>query len=726
MSVDLFNNLSQIITQVSKEKGMSREIVVHSIVQGVLSVVRKKYGSYRDIEVKYNEDLGELELFEFKQVVPDKDFVDELIEVKYSEAKKMDPEAQIGDQIGVRMELKDLGRIDAYSAKQIIIQSFREIEHKNIFEEFEKRKGEIATGTVRRVDPGMIVVDLEKTEAYIPRREQIPGEKHKSGDRIQGYILEVRQGTRGPRIIMSRACEQYMIKLFTAEVPEVYEGIVKIAGAAREPGQRAKMAVYSTDPAVHPVGSCVGIKGSRIQNISQELKGERVDVIEYESKPVDYVCNALAPAKISKVVMNEEKKQMRIIVPDDQLSLAIGKRGQNVRLAAKLTEWDLNLMSEREAEQKKKEALFYFALLPDLPQDQAEMLFQYGWSKPERIAEAKPEDLITIPGFQDKKAAVKLIQSAKDLIKKYKAEGKEFPQFEEKPIDKKPAVNLKEQAEEILKKELAQLEGVKSAKPSASIDISEKASAEEPSKPEDKAPAVDNKTAKPEEDKAPASEGKTPKPEDKATASNDKTQKPEDDKKDSAKSTAKPEDKSPAVDNKTAKPDDKTANDDKTAKPEDDKKDSAKSTAKPEDKSPAVDNKTAKPDDKTANDDKTAKPEDDKKDSAKSTAKPEDKSPAGDNNKTTKPEDKATANDDKTQKPEDKSAKPEDKAPASNDKTPKPEDDKKDSDKSTAKPEDKAPANDDKTAKPENKAENLKNKSPEGKKPASSMGDNKQ
>ena len=213
MSLDFLSNLSRVIQQVSKDKGISQAAVIHSIVQGVLSAVRRKYGTYRDIEVKYNEELGDLELFEFKKVVPDNEFEDELIEIKYNQAKELDPEAQLGDQIGTRLELKDLGRIDAQAAKQIIIQNLRGIEHEIIFNEFEKRKGEITSGVVRRVDPGMIVVDLEKTEAYIPRKEQIPGEQYKSGDRIQGYLLEVRQTTRGPQIIMSRTHEQYLIKL---------------------------------------------------------------------------------------------------------------------------------------------------------------------------------------------------------------------------------------------------------------------------------------------------------------------------------------------------------------------------------------------------------------------------------------------------------------------------------------------------------------------------------
>ena len=463
MSLDFLSNLNRVIQQVSRDKGISQQVVVDAVVQGVLSAVRKKYGTYRDIEVKYNDDLGDLELFEFKKVVSDKEFEDELIEIKYSAAKELDPETQMGDQIGTRLELKDLGRIDAQTAKQIIIQNLRSIEQEIIFNEFEKRKGEIASGIVRRVDPGMIVVDLEKTEAYIPRKEQIPEELYKSGDRIQGYLLEVRQTTRGPQIIMSRAHEQYLIKLFESEVPEVHEGIVKIVAAAREPGQRAKMSVYSTDPAVHPVGSCVGIKGSRVQNITQELKGERVDVIVWEDDPVQYICNALAPAKILKILMDEDQKQMQIIVPDDQLSLAIGKKGQNVRLAVKLTGWNLNLVSEQESKQAKKEALFNLSLLPDISETKAQSLFQYGYSNTTQLSEAEPGELKSIPEFEDEAEAQKLIQSAKALIKKYADEGKELPKLKDIEEDKKPlASSLKEQAEEILKRELAQLEGDKS------------------------------------------------------------------------------------------------------------------------------------------------------------------------------------------------------------------------------------------------------------------------
>ena len=457
MSTEFLSQVGRVIDQISKDKGINRDLVVQSVVQGTLAAVRKKYGTYRDIEVKFNEDEGELELFEFRKVVPDNEFEDELIEIKYSEAVGLDPDVEIEDQIGIRLELQDLGRIDAQAAKQTIIQHLRSAEHDIIYSEFEKRKGEVVSGIVRRVDPGMIVVDLDKTEAYIPRREQIPGEHYKSGDRIQGYLLEVRQTTKGPQIIMSRAHEKYLIKLFESEVPEIYEGIVKIVGAAREPGQRAKMAVYSTDPTVHPVGACVGVKGSRVQNITQELKGERIDIIVWEDSSISYVCNALAPAKIVKVIVDEDNQKMRLLVPDDQLSLAIGKKGQNVRLAVKLTGWNLDLISESEAEEKKQKALFNISLIPGMTETMAQGIYQYGFSSVQEVAQSSAEIIQEIPGYEDLKKAQGLIVSAKNLVREYQKAGKEFPEMPKKE-EKKEIGNLKEQADEILKQELAQLE----------------------------------------------------------------------------------------------------------------------------------------------------------------------------------------------------------------------------------------------------------------------------
>ena len=480
----VFSEMGRLIDQVSKDRGIERQVVVNAIVSGLLSAARKKFGTYRDIEAKFNEETGKLELYEFKEVVTDDKFVDEQIEIKLSEALKMDPDAQVGDQIGVALEPEVLGRIDAHTARQVVAQSLQSAENEVVFNEFEKRKGEIISGVVRRVERGMIVVDMEKTEAYIPRKEQIYGEKYNPGDRIQGYILEVRQTTRGPQIIMSRAHSNYLIKLFEKEVPEIYEGIVKIVSAAREPGQRAKIAVYSNDSAVHPVGSCVGMKGSRVQNITQELKGERIDVIVWEDDSVQYVCNALAPAKISKVLVDEENKEMEVIVADDQLSLAIGKRGQNVQLAVNLTGWRLNIVSLTEFEEKKRQAVFNLKLLPDITEPMLENIYQCGVSSVQELADSSLETIMSIPGYESEEQAGKLIQKAKDLVAEYKKADKEFPKAPE--LQKKtkiPVGDVKAQADQQLKEELAQLSDTSksvSADPTVDSEPSEKQNEAEP------------------------------------------------------------------------------------------------------------------------------------------------------------------------------------------------------------------------------------------------------
>ena len=330
-----FAGISKVVELLSKEKGIDKQVVIEAMTQGVLAAVRKKYGTYREIEAQYNEESGEIELYEFKEVIEDDKFVDEEVEIKFSEAKVLDPDVQLHDSIGTKLEVDGLGRIAAQTARQIIGQKVRDAEKEIIFSEFENRKGEIASGIARHVERRSIVVDLGRIEAHIPPKEQIQGEVYKPGDRIQGYILDVQQTTRSPKIIMSRACNEYLIKLFEQEVPEVLEGLVEIVVVAREPGQRAKVAVRSKDPVIDPVGSCVGMKGSRIQNVIQELGGEKIDIVLYNESPVQFVCNALAPAEITEVFLNEDEKSMEVIVAENQLSLAIGKKGQNVRLAAK-------------------------------------------------------------------------------------------------------------------------------------------------------------------------------------------------------------------------------------------------------------------------------------------------------------------------------------------------------------------------------------------------------
>lgn len=457
MSDNMFSELSRVIEQVGKDKGIDRQVIVDAVVQGMLLAARKKYGTYREIEASYNEESGEVELFEFKEVVEREKFIDEEVEIPQDDALKLDPEATLGDSIGIKMDTSDLGRIAAQTAKQIILQKVRDAEREIIFNEFEQRKGEIASGIARRVERGAIVVDLGRTEAFIPPREQIPGESFKPGDRLQGYISEVRQTTRGPQIIMSRADERYLVKLFEVEVPEVYDGIVEIMAAAREPGARAKIAVVSKDAAVDPVGACVGMKGSRVQAIVQELKGEKIDIVPWNEDVTRFAANALAPAEISRIFLDEENKELEIVVPDTQLSLAIGKRGQNVRLAAKLTGWKIDILSESSAAARTAEAIFNLMLIPGMTETMAQNIFQSGFGSFPAIAKAGVEDVMTIPGYDDPAKATKLIEDAKAVVKKYEDEGIPVPTSPQAQAQAKVAGDAKAQADLRLKQELEKL-----------------------------------------------------------------------------------------------------------------------------------------------------------------------------------------------------------------------------------------------------------------------------
>lgn len=462
MADNLFSDLSKVIEQVGKDKGIDKQLIIDAVTQGMLVAARKKYGTYREIEASYNEDTGEVELYEYKEVVPKDKFVDEEVEITLDEARKLDPQAQVDDSIGIKIESGELGRIAAQTAKQIILQKVRDAEREIIFNEFEERKGEIASGIARRVEKGAIVVDLGRTEAYIPPREQIPGESYKPGDRIQGYLSEVRQTTKGPQIIMSRADERYLIKLFEIEVPEIYDGIIEIMGAAREPGQRAKIAVRSKDNAVDPVGACVGMKGSRVQNIVQELKGEKIDIVPWNEDITRFVCNALAPAEISRVFVDEDNKEMEIVVPDNQLSLAIGKRGQNVRLAAKLTGWKIDIISDSQAASRTAEAIFNLMLIPGMNETMAQNIFQSGYGSFQSVANATAEEIMTIPGYEDAAKASKLVNEAKALVEKYEKEGIPIPTAPVSAVGagskEKSSSAAKEQADQRLKEELQKLD----------------------------------------------------------------------------------------------------------------------------------------------------------------------------------------------------------------------------------------------------------------------------
>ena len=451
------NDLAKVIDQVGKDKGIDKAVIIDAVKQAMLVAARKKYGTYREIEAQYNDDTGEVELFEFKEVVEREKFIDEEVEIPLDEALKLDPGAQLDDSIGIKLESSDLGRIAAQTAKQIILQKVRDAEREIIFTEFEERKGEVASGIARRVEKGAIIVDLGRTEAHIPPREQIPGEVFKPGDRIQGYLSEVRQTTRGPQIIMSRADERYLVKLFEMEVPEIYDDIVEVMSAAREPGQRAKIAVRSKDNAVDPVGACVGMKGSRVQNIVQELRGEKIDIVLWDEDVTRFACNALAPAEIAKVYLDEENKEMEMVVPDSQLSLAIGKKGQNVRLAAKLTGWKLDIISTTAVQSRTAVSIFNLMLLPGMNETMAQNILQSGFGSFQSLAKAKVEEIMSIPGYDDPDKAQKLINDAMILIAKYADQGLQVPTSPQVQMAKESNSTMKQKAEEQLKAELSKL-----------------------------------------------------------------------------------------------------------------------------------------------------------------------------------------------------------------------------------------------------------------------------
>jgi N utilization substance protein A len=338
-------SLKRIIDQISRDKGIDRALLVDAIEEAVKSAARKKYGSRRDIEVQFNDETGEIEVFQYRTVVESVE--DEETEIALPEAKLLDPEVELEDDLGEKiLDIADLGRIAAQSAKQVIIHRMRDAERDVIYEMFRDRQGSIVNGIVQRFERGNMIINLGRTDAVLPRDGQIPKRSFKQGDRIRAYLLEVRQETRDFQLVLSRTCNEFLAKLFEMEVPEIAEDIVKIMGTSREPGFRAKIAVSSSESDVDPVGACVGMKGSRVQNVVQELQGERIDIVPWSPDPAKYVYNALAPAEVSMVIVDEDKHQLLVVVPDDQLSLAIGRQGQNVRLASRLLNWRIDVKSE--------------------------------------------------------------------------------------------------------------------------------------------------------------------------------------------------------------------------------------------------------------------------------------------------------------------------------------------------------------------------------------------
>jgi transcription termination/antitermination protein NusA len=408
----MYFDLNYIIEQVGKEKGIPKETLIEALEEAILLASKKKFGNHLDLEARYNEELGEIEVFQFKTVV--EEVAEEDMEISVTDAKIHDPECLVGDSIGIKLDTSSLGRIAAQTAKQVIVQKVRNAESDVIFNEYKGKKGEISTGVVQRIEKNHYVINLGKTEAILPSKEVIPGETFRQRDRVKAYILDVEKTQKGCTILMSRTHPNFLAKLFEQEVPEIQEGIIKIIGAAREPGERAKISVYSEDTDVDPIGACVGVKGSRVQTVVQELRGEKIDIIPFSRDPAKFVCNTLAPARVSKVYLNEEEHAMEIIVNDDQLSLAIGKKGQNVRLASRLTGWKIDINSESELELTSKKVIDELIERLKVSEILARILHDEYLRDPRDIAKLTPEELnkITSISIED---CTRIIEQAKQI-----------------------------------------------------------------------------------------------------------------------------------------------------------------------------------------------------------------------------------------------------------------------------------------------------------------------
>src|SRR5712675_2063785 len=415
--------LLQIADAVAREKAIDRGIVIAAMEDAIQKAARSRYGSETEVRAEINPKTGEMRLSRLLLVA---DLVEnDSTQIALEDAKKRNPAAQVGDYIAEALPPLEYGRIAAQSAKQVIVQKVREAERDRQYQEFKDRIGDIVNGIVKRVEYGNVVVDLGRGEAIVRRDEMLPRETFRNGDRIRAFIYDVRREPRGPQIFLSRTHPQFMAKLFAQEVPEIYDGIVEVKSVARDPGSRAKIAVISRDSSVDPVGACVGMRGSRVQAVVNELQGEKIDIIPWTSDPATFVVNALAPAEVAKVVLDEERQRMEVVVPDQQLSLAIGRRGQNVRLASQLTGWDIDIVTEqeesehRQAEFEKRTKLFIESLNVD--EVVGQLLASEGFGSVEELLLVDDKELAGIEGF-DEETAQELQSRAREFLDKEEAE----------------------------------------------------------------------------------------------------------------------------------------------------------------------------------------------------------------------------------------------------------------------------------------------------------------
>ncbi|MDC1115781.1 transcription termination factor NusA [Alphaproteobacteria bacterium] len=415
MDASIFTNneLLQVADVVAREKAIDREEVLTAMEMAIQKAGRSRYGQDRDIRAMIDRKSGQITLEQFTEVV--EEIEDEVTQITLDAAKKIDPTLEIGAFIRESLPPLEFGRIAAQTAKQVISQRVREAERARQFAEYQGREGEIVIGTVKRAESYMITVDMGRAEAVIRREDMIPKEIIKQGDRIRAQIKEVREEPKGPQIFLTRAGDQFMAALFTQEVPEIYDGIIEIKGVVREPGSRAKMSVYSHDPSIHPVGSCVGMRGSRVQAVVNELHGEKIEIIPWSEDIVTFAINALAPAEVAKVVVHQDEGRLEVIVPNDQLSLAIGRRGQNVRLASQLTGWYIDILSQSDEYERFQERSERFMEQLDIDDVIASLLVAEGFVGTEDIAESEVEELIGIQGF-DEGIATELRNRAIDFV----------------------------------------------------------------------------------------------------------------------------------------------------------------------------------------------------------------------------------------------------------------------------------------------------------------------
>lgn len=392
-------DLRRLIEQLGKDKGIDKEIIIDALETAVLTAARKKLGQSLDMEAHYNEEVGEIEVFRFMTVV--EHVLNTDTQISLEEAREtLDEDAELGDSLGMKIEANTFGRIAVQTAKQIIIQKVRDAERDKIYEEYKDRKAELVSGFVQRFEGGNIIVNLGRAEGVIPPTEQIHKEVFKRGDRIRAYICEIKRISKGPQIILSRTHPGFLKALFEIEVPEISEGLIDIISVAREPGNRSKISVKTKDKDIDPVGACVGMRGSRVQSVVQELRGEKIDIVPYTDDHVQYVCSALSPAKVDRVLMDEDVRSMEVIVPDDQLSLAIGKSGQNVRLAARLTGWKIDVKSESMAEVNTSEGVESLMKISGMDEATAKLLYKEGLKNIELLAAADPDTVAAVTSIQ--------------------------------------------------------------------------------------------------------------------------------------------------------------------------------------------------------------------------------------------------------------------------------------------------------------------------------------